>query len=190
MDPTWKVCPICRADTGSGRGPSHEKTLMQSGNASIKVSGGPRRKTKVEGTVSERVSAGAKKARRKTVVISQNKSDKDNDSIERPRMVGFLVTYSHEPSGAYYEIREGRHVIGAGNVDIAVKSDKNISSEHAILLFRRGLFWMRDNLSTNGTFVNGEEITGDVTLNNYDKITMGDTEFTLIIIEPSKKNLQ
>ncbi len=194
MDPTWKVCPICRADTGSGQGartPSREKTLMQSGNASLKVSGGPRRKTKVEGPVPERVSAGAKKARRKTVVISPDKNGPKNDAIVRPRMVGFLVTYSHEPSGAYYEIREGRHVIGAGNgMDIAVKSDKNMSSEHAILLFRRGLFWMRDNLSTNGTFVNGEEITGDVSLNNYDKITMGDTEFTLIMIEPSKKNPQ
>ena len=190
MDPTWKDCPICRADTGSGRGlttPSHEKTFMQSGNASLKVSGGPRRKTKVEGPVSEGVSAGAKKARRKTVVISPDQNGPKNNAIAKPRMVGFLVTYSHEPSGTYYEIREGRHMIGAGNVDISVKGDKNMSSEQAILLFRRGLFWMRDNLSTNGTFVNGEEITKDVTLNNYDKITMGDTEFTLIMIEPSKK---
>jgi len=105
--------------------------------------------------------------------------------------VGFLITYSNDPSGEYFEIREGRHVIGAGvDTDITLKGDKNVSSEHSILLFRRGLFLIRDNLSTNGTFVNGEEIVGDVSLNNYDKIKMGDTQFTLIIIEPPNENTQ
>jgi hypothetical protein len=190
MDPTWKICPICQGAAGSAQKAkvmNRQKTLVQPENAALRVSGGPRRKTKVEGHMPGAVSTGEKKARRKTVVISREGSDENKDSAARPHIVGFLVTYSHEPSGAYFVIREGRHIIGAGKkTDITIKGDKNISSEHSILLFRRGLFLIRDNLSTNGTFLNGEEISGDVQLNNYDKIKMGDTEFTLMMVHPSR----
>ena len=192
MDPTWKICPICQAGAGDGRkkiGVSHQKTQVE--NATLQGSGSARRKTKIEDHILERGPVGSKRAKRKTVVISTNKSHGKDDSAVRPRIVGFLITYSNDPSGEYFEIKEGRHVIGAGaETDITLKGDKNISSEHSILLFRRGLFLMRDNLSTNGTFVNGEEIAGDVSLNNYDKIKMGDTQFTFIIIEPPNENAQ
>ena len=194
MDPTWQKCPICQAGTADApkeKSKSHQKTLGQVEKAALQVSGGARRETKVENHILEGGSVGSKKAKRKTVVISTNKSHGKDDSAPRPRIVGFLITYSYDPSGEYFEIREGRHVIGAGvDTDITLKGDKNISSEHSILLFRRGVFLMRDNLSTNGTFVNGEEIRGDVSLNNYDKIKMGDTQFTLIIIEPPNENTQ
>ena len=189
MDPTWKICPICQGAAGGAqkvKAIRREKTVVQPENAELRISG-PRRKTKVEGHMPGTLSPGEKKAGRKTVVISPEGSGENKDSAVRPRIVGFLITYSHEPSGAYFVIREGRHIIGAGKkTDIRINGDKNMSSEHCILLFRRGLFLMRDNLSTNGTFLNGEEVTADVQLSNYDKIKMGDTEFTLMMVHPSK----
>jgi pSer/pThr/pTyr-binding forkhead associated (FHA) protein len=76
-------------------------------------------------------------------------------------------------------------MIGTGNkADIIIPENTMMSSEHAILLYRRGKFLFRDNLSTNGSFINGEEIMGDVELANYDNLNMGNTEFRLIMVDP------
>jgi len=191
MDLTWKFCPICQQNREmepSKKAVHRRRTVVTSGKEEIPQQAGPRRKTKVEGSMSGSVPQTPRKQRRKTVVYASQKGA-ESSATTLSRLVGFLVTYSHEPSGAYFVLREGRHIIGAGDrTDITIRKDRNISSEHAVLLYRRGLFLMRDNLSTNGTYLNGREITGDVQLKNYDKIKMGDTEFTLIVIDPTVKS--
>lgn len=49
-----------------------------------------------------------------------------------------------------------------------------------MLLYRRGKFLFQDNLSTNGSFVNGEKAIGQIELKNYDEIKLGNTIFKLI----------
>ena len=189
MDPSWKVCPICRAgalSAGNAHAPTEKKTILENMERNPPYAEGARRKTKVEGTPVVHGPSPAEKGKRKTVVICQDGNGEKSASNAKPRLVGFLTTFSPDPAGLYFEVREGRHVAGAGeHTNITIKNDKNISSEHAILLYRRGIFFLRDNLSTNGTFVNGKEITTDVRLKNYDEIRMGDTVLKLIIIEPS-----
>ncbi|MBF0497841.1 MAG: FHA domain-containing protein, partial [Deltaproteobacteria bacterium] len=48
----------------------------------------------------------------------------------------------------------------------------------------RGKFLFRDNLSTNGSFVNGQDVDGDVELANFDEITTGQTILRLVKVEP------
>lgn len=190
MDPSWKACPICQAaahSTDRAQPSARKKTKVEGMGMNQPCAEGARRKTKVEGGAP--VGLGPSpvvKGKRKTVVICQDGNGEKSASNAKPRLVGFLTTFSPDPAGLYFEVREGRHVAGAGeHTNITIKNDKNISSEHAILLYRRGIFFLRDNLSTNGTFVNGKEITTDVRLKNYDEIRMGDTVLKLIIIEPS-----
>ncbi len=190
LDPSWRICPVCQAGALSGGGTpvqGHKKTVFESPGQNQPCVPDARRRTKVEGEVPiGRGTSPVPKGKRKTVVICQEGDGEEGVSVAKPRLVGFLVTFSHDSSGRYFEIREGRVVVGAGaGTDITVKEDKNMSSEHAILLYRRGIFFLRDNLSTNGTFVNGEEITTDVRLKNYDEMKMGDTVFKLIAIDPA-----
>jgi pSer/pThr/pTyr-binding forkhead associated (FHA) protein len=133
-----------------------------------------------------------KSGRRKTVIAStQNLGDKPPLQGQKNKLVAFLLTYSIDPMGQYYEVREGRHIIGGGErADIFIPNDSLMSSEHAILLYRRGRFFFQDNLSTNGSFINGQEAVGQIKLNNYDEITVGSTTLRLVMAQEEKSKEQ
>ncbi|HEX9732502.1 MAG TPA: EAL domain-containing protein [Thermoanaerobaculia bacterium] len=63
--------------------------------------------------------------------------------------------------------------------DLALDS-KMVSQQHAEIFEREGSLWLRDLGSTNGTFVNGERLTGDRRLGNGDILHFADLEFRLV----------
>lgn len=92
------------------------------------------------------------------------------------RLVGWLVTYTLDPNGVDFRLYEGRNIIGKDFTCGVCLNDPKVSGQHAILLFRNDKFRLKDNLSTNGTFVNGEDIEVDsVVLHDGDIIQVGDT---------------
>jgi predicted component of type VI protein secretion system len=52
-----------------------------------------------------------------------------------------------------------------------------VSKRHCVLLFRDGKLFVRDMNSTNGTFINDKQITGEHELNNEDKLSVGPLAF-------------
>ena len=92
------------------------------------------------------------------------------------KLVGWLVTYSLDPNGIDYRLFEGRNIIGRDfNCSVCI-NDNKVSGQHAILLYRNEKFRIKDNLSVNGTMVNGEDIDDDSRLlNDGDIIQIGDT---------------
>lgn len=54
--------------------------------------------------------------------------------------------------------------------------DLKLSRRHCQIYSVEEKFMVRDLGSTNGTFLNGERITGDVELNEFDRVVLGDTE--------------
>lgn len=94
------------------------------------------------------------------------------------RLVGWLVTYTLDPNGVDFRLFEGRNIIGKDFSCGVCVNDPKVSSQHAILLFRNDKFRLKDNLSTNGTLVNGEDIDDDsVVLHDGDIIQVGDIVF-------------
>ncbi len=63
------------------------------------------------------------------------------------------------------------------SVDFQIDSSR-VSREHASIDVRDGLYVIRDNGSTNGTFVNGERIEAEVRLNDGDVVLIADTELS------------
>ena len=123
------------------------------------------------------------KSKKKTKVIQTTKPEDDIKTIEQRKLGGFLITFSDNPAGEYFEIREGRHTIGtSSNCDICITFDSGISDEHALLLFRRNKMFFRDNMSTNGSFVNGEEVFQDIEVFHNDEIKIGSTLLKLMVI--------
>lgn len=207
MDPSWAVCPQCQGSLKAGT-PVRTPTFVEPDGAAPMAGGSgnsPRRPTvpiglrideqKGKKTVVEPLSRQATGVLRGGVndMLTEGKSVEDkkeanvSPSGKTRRLVGFLVTYSHDSMGQAFEIREGRHIIGRTNGDICLPSDTMMSSEHAVLLYRRGKFHFEDKLSTNGSFINGEEVSGQIELHNYDRIKMGDTAFTLVVTEPQNE---
>lgn len=96
------------------------------------------------------------------------------------RIVGWLITYSHNPDGEDFKIYAGYNRIGANPVcDIQI-NDETVSGSHAIIVYRDGRCLIKDDLSRNGTFVNGREITEAHPLQSYDQIRIGNTYLTFV----------
>lgn len=94
----------------------------------------------------------------------------------RRKLVGWLVSFTLDPMGVDFQLYEGRNIIGRSEDCQAVINDRTVSGEHAIILFRAGKFSIRDNQSTQGTYVNNEDIELDTRyLNDGDIIRLGKT---------------
>lgn len=96
------------------------------------------------------------------------------------RMVGWLVSYTLDSMGLDYRIYEGNNTVGRDNNNsIIIKQDTVISSKHINILFRKDRYWIRDEMSANGTVLNGEDLDLDKVyeLHDGDLIKIGNTTF-------------
>jgi hypothetical protein len=101
------------------------------------------------------------------------------------RIVGLLFSYDTQPAGQIFNIHEGRNLIGreASN-DICIAGDSQVSSKHSIIqyLAADGKFRIKDELSSNGTFVNENLKTEVYELSTFDIIRVGSTKLIFIAI--------
>lgn len=96
------------------------------------------------------------------------------------KIVGWIISYTIDPMGVDYRIFEGNNTIGRDPINtIKLLKDSTISSKHATILYRAGKFWVKDEMSANGSFLNGEEmeIQKAYQLNDNDDLRLGDTAF-------------
>jgi hypothetical protein len=77
------------------------------------------------------------------------------------------------PSGDRIELGEGRNLIGRLSDCRIMISDGNTSRHHAEIHRSGSGFVINDLGSTNGTFLNGERLSGDRRINDGDIITVG-----------------
>jgi pSer/pThr/pTyr-binding forkhead associated (FHA) protein len=92
--------------------------------------------------------------------------------------VATLVIASGPSSGERFEIR-GEAVLGREDADVSVPTDGRISRRHAVARVVAGGVEVEDLGSRNGTWVNGERITGAVPAGDGAEIRVGRTTFTL-----------
>jgi hypothetical protein len=114
--------------------------------------------------------------RRTTVMADQSSQLRKS----RGRIVGWLVTYSHNPDGEDFRVYAGYNRIGANPVCDIQLEDETVSGSHAIIVYRDGRCLIKDDLSRNGTFVNGREITEAHPLQSYDQVRIGNTYLTFV----------
>ena len=119
---------------------------------------------------------GLKKKGKRTVIVSDEK-DSGIENAGRRKIVGWLITFTWNKNGQDYRIFEGRNKIGGKPEADVYLPDPAVSDPHCMILYREGKFRIKDELSTNGTFVNGESIE-EYELKDDDKIKIGKTELT------------
>jgi len=118
----------------------------------------------------------------KTIIIDNSEDDSENDEKNvRPtrKLVGWLASYTLDEMGLDYRLFEGKNVIGSNvNCEVSVIQDKSVSGTHATILYRNNKFLIRDEFSTNGTFVNDKIVEEQaVVLKDGDVIKVGNTIF-------------
>lgn len=178
MDPAWDVCPYCpgdrRADGDLAKtiiaDPNQEETAMTQNNASpdlaktIKIT---------EETVA--ASASASSAARKTQVMNVP------SQIEG---IAWLVGVKGGEKGQTHKIAGERTTVGA-EIGCEVKlSDDRVSDRHASIRFSDQTFVLTDLDSTNGTYVNDNNVQRE-TLNDGDRVRFGASEwvFKCVVFE-------
>lgn len=148
QEPTWDKCPFCTADEQPGGSPAAEP---ETDTASVTQVPDPGR--------------GA-------VVVAKKKP------VRAPRRIlaGWLVAIGGEHEGQDFRVHVGKNVLGKGaHSDIALK-DAYISERHATFESKNGECTVTDLGSRNGTFVNGQRITGSQAVRDGDRISLGHTE--------------
>ena len=105
---------------------------------------------------------------------------KDSSSLNR--LVGWLVSYDIDPAGTDFKLYGGRTKIGRSNHCKIIVNDSTISEEHVLLLCKDEKIILQDELSANGTFVNGKQIEERVLLNDGDEVKLGRVTFIIKII--------
>jgi len=167
-------CPSGQSSVKSSAGSDLDKTMIPgSGNFSDNMktevfgstsSGGEQ--TKVFGSGNNASGVSPKDLGRTFIggVTDAAEVDNNGNKIETSpraarRIVGWIISYSLDPMGVDYRIYEGSNTIGRnpGNT-ITVTKDVTISGEHVNILFKQGKFYIKDKMTANGTFLNGEEL--------------------------------
>lgn len=190
MDPAWPSCPYCSDSETASQQPPPTPTPH-----------GQRRKTEAENDVLPRVSArssGESRQGRKGTHFDAALAEPGTPTIHQDRemvgtgrrMVAVVVTYTWKPEGQLFAVFEGRNYIGKDpDCEIRLIADQTMSGKHAAIFYRSRAFFITDEKSMNGTFVNGVEapLTG-IPIGNYDEIRTGATVWKFIVIEPPVTN--
>lgn len=95
-----------------------------------------------------------------------------------PVMAEVRVQETNHPISTRW-MRIGREV----DNDIVVRDDGFVSRYHAWITFERERYWLEDLGSTNGTMLNGERLERRELLASGDKIKIGESEMTFVLLE-------
>lgn len=206
IDPSWRSCPYCDRLQAVGRPDSAGRSTRLEATAAgspfpaappafaptAVQSPGPAgsRATRLEATP---------QAPRRTVLAEAPPPPSEPTAIKAPigpsgsvqqvasrPLVGVLAAPGFGPGGSVFAVRQGKNVIGSDRAsDVCLSADPRVSLEHALLLHRGSGFYLADRMSTNGTWVNDEEVpaNGTVVLRDRDRIRCGEAELIFFIIE-------
>jgi len=194
------ACPYCPSSKGASNNASASNDLNKTMVAGASTSNHDSAKTDVFGSQNSSsdqtkvfgAGAGASSQPKRDLnrtyiggVTDAEESGEGGSKIEStPRstrkIVGWIISYSLDPMGVDYRIYEGNNTIGrdAGNT-ITITKDPTISGKHVNILYKKGSFWIKDEMAANGTFVNGDELEIEkaYSLNDGDEIRLANTVF-------------
>lgn len=87
----------------------------------------------------------------------------------------FVIVEPRQHRGASFTLSNTLTLGRVDDNDIALDDDTFMSSHHARIEVRPEGVWVVDLESTNGTFVNGQRVTGDRSLRKGDRLQVGST---------------
>jgi hypothetical protein len=115
---------------------------------------------------------------------TENKDGKSPENkgpqINARKLVGWMVSYSLNEFGIDFRLYEGQNTIGRDiSSTIRITDDNLISSKHGTILYRNGSLYYKDEMSTNPSFLNENEIMPGETvkIKDGDSLKIGRNEF-------------
>jgi hypothetical protein len=90
-----------------------------------------------------------------------------------PAVFQFVMRSGPTP-GATFPLASDQLIIGRDAASGVAINDAEVSRQHARLTFQGGKYVLEDLGSTNGTFVNGQRLTGATVLKSGDVVSLGE----------------
>ena len=138
-------------------------------------------KTEIFGAGQSAKSAGKRDLNKTYIQGVTDVDDGDDAKGSAPRatrkIMGWIISYDLDPMGIDYRIYEGRNILGSKtSCDITIVGDNSVSGTHCVILCRKNKFEISDEMSSNGTFLNNEELDSrqPTKLNDGDEIKLGE----------------
>lgn len=156
MDPGWETCPYCASE--SSRMSDATRRSVDDPAVSDPAAPGPKEKRTVFGS----------------------------DGTPARRVAAVVVTYSWRPEGELFPICEGSNLVGSSEeCEIRVSKDPRMSARHACIVHRPGGgFWIDDEKSMNGTYLDGELVEEKRRLPDSAVLRTGGTVWRFVALDP------
>jgi len=180
---TINECPYC---PGGGSSTGNDKTEVIGNGDNQKTSANmDAQKTQVFGGATESAPTSSSSSNQsfdatKTIIGGgdTNYGDaRDKNEVSRRKLRGWLVSFDIEEFGMDYRIIEGRNTVGSNPSNDVTVQDGEVSGMHALILCKKDKFILTDELSSNGTLLNGEDLSPrePFSLTDGDEIRIGTT---------------
>ena len=156
IDESWDLCPYCPADHSDPEIPVVRPTRFGEGQSPRLVTPPP---PAPPSTAARRDSAPVSPPPMERTVAVQLPTV-NPAAAQKRYTVAWLVGLNGSLRGESFPVRIGRNVLGRDRRSDIVINDDQASSHHADLVFRpeERRFILMDHNSTNGTYVNDQEI--------------------------------
>jgi hypothetical protein len=177
IDESWDICPYCPQETSEPEIAVVRPTRVPESAAAVAVPAPTPMRQPTRGAGAAAAPAIALQSPppvERTVAASRL----DTGTTKR-YVVGWLIGLNSASRGESFPVRMGRNVIGRDRRSDVVIVDDQASSHHADLVFRpeERRFILMDHNSTNGTYVNENEIEPRRDLAGKDVIRIGSLKF-------------
>ena len=113
-----------------------------------------------------------------TIILNSSEQEENDSTVLMEETV--KVQLIRSSNGEHFEIVEQDIMIGAGALaNYRIENNRKISRRHANIRMECGRYFIKDNNSSNGTYVNGKRLIGEKEeeLKNNDMIRLADEEF-------------
>ncbi len=182
IDESWDLCPYCPADSSEAEIPIVRPSRFGP-NDSMSGSRGSASAAAAQPSGVRRISdtnlAEAAPPVERTIAVAR---PLDPNVQPKRYVVGWLIGINGNCRGESYAVRMGRNVLGRDRRSDVVINDDQASSHHADLVFRpeERRFILMDHNSTNGTYVNEDEIEPRRDLATNDIIRIGSHKYLFL----------
>jgi hypothetical protein len=159
-------CPYCPSAHQSGASSSLERTAINANNSSNDQLGktqiiGDQGSSQNDKTMVFGSNNGNRDLSRTFISEVSDVSDGEAKVIKRStrKLTGWLISYSIDSMGVDFKIFEGNNTIGRDKENnISITTDDTLSGHHATILNKKNIFYLKDEMAANGTFLNGVEL--------------------------------
>jgi len=159
-------CPYCPNANQSGASSSLDRTAINANNSSNDPLGktqiiGDQGSSQNDKTMVFGSNNGKRDLSRTFISEVSDVSDGESKVIKRStrKLTGWLISYSIDSMGVDFKIFEGNNTIGRDKENnISITTDDTLSGHHATILNKKNIFYLKDEMAANGTFLNGVEL--------------------------------